>query len=419
MKLKYIKIENFRVIKQLELYLHPQLTVLHGDNATGKTALLDALAVGLGPILKHLPDINGISFKKYDLRQKAPYVRVELRSYEDIRWDCRQRLDKTSFITEALPKKIGLVQLKAYLDNIINGVQNDQSVILPVLVYYGAERIAFSFPENRKVFTRFGGLQGALDGKINLSTTKEWFITKESEEARESKERNNFNYKFHELEIVRQAVEKTFNKCKNLRSKINPPRLLIDFQNKTTLEISQLSHGFRTMLGLVMDLARRMVQANSHLDNPLNTEAIVLIDEIDLHLHPKWQQTILPDLMQTFPNVQFIVTTHSPQILTTIHKENIWQLEHCEEHGVCAYHPIIDPYGAESTDALHSIMSVDPRPQNLPEVKKYNQYLSLVNNGEYASEEAVKLRSELEKALEKNQFHIADMLIRKHKVLNS
>jgi predicted ATP-dependent endonuclease of OLD family len=79
MKLKDIKIENFRAIKALELSLHPQLTVLIGDNAAGKTALLDALAVGLGAILTHLPEVSGIGFKQQDLRQttqdqKAPYM---------------------------------------------------------------------------------------------------------------------------------------------------------------------------------------------------------------------------------------------------------------------------------------------------------------------------------------------------------
>ena len=246
-----------------------------------------------------------------------------------------------------------------------------------------------------------------------------WFVAKENKEAREVKERQYFNYKLREIEIVRQAVEPIIKECRNLRSELNPSRLLVDFQNEqpATLEISQLSHGFRTLLALVMDLARRMAQANPHLDNPLNEEAIVLIDEIDLHLHPKRQQSILPDLIRTFPNTQFIVTTHSPQVLSTVHKENIRLLKCCEELGICAYRPIIEPYGAESTEALQSIMQVDPRPQNLPEVEEYNRYLYLVNHGQYDSAEAIELRSKLEKVLEKSQFNLADMLIRKHKAL--
>jgi len=325
MKLKSIKIENFRAIKELELPLHPWLTVLHGDNAAGKTALLDALAVGLGPILTHLPEISGIGFKRHDLRQEtqeqiaAPYMRVELTSDENVQWSRMERRDKTKHTAKKFPDTVGLKQLHAYLEDIINGVQNNQPVILPVLVYYGTERAVFSSileTMNRKKFTRFGALNKALESKANFREAMEWFVTKESEEAREIKERQDFNYKLREVEIVRQAVEPIIKECQNLRSELNPARLLVDFQNKqpVTLEISQLSHGFRTMLALVMDLARRMAQANPHLKNPLNKEAIVLIDEIDLHLHPKWQQTILPDLIQTFPKTQFIVTTHSPQV---------------------------------------------------------------------------------------------------------
>jgi predicted ATP-binding protein involved in virulence len=430
MKLKSVKIENFRAIKELELPLHPQLTLLHGDNAAGKTALLDAIAVGLGPILTHLPEISGIKFKRHDLRQEtqeqkaAPYMRVELTTTQNVQWDCMLRRDKTEHTAKELPNTLGLKQLQIYLEDIISGVQNTQPVILPVLVYYGTERAVFSSTLeenkiNRQIFKRFNALNNALESNANFRGAMEWFVTKESEEAREGKKRQDYSYKLHEVEIVRQAIELTIKECRNLRSSLTPPRLLVDFQDKqpVTLEISQLSHGFRTMLALVMDLARRMAQANPHSEKPLNEEAIVLIDEIDLHLHPKWQQTILPDLMRTFPNAQFIVTTHSDQVLTTIHKENIWLLENCEERGICAYRSITEPYGAESPEVLQSLMHVAPRPQNLPEVKDYNYYLELVNQGQYDSVEARKLRAELEQVFAQSQFNLADMLIRKDKAL--
>jgi predicted ATP-binding protein involved in virulence len=401
--------------------------VLIGDNAAGKTALLDALAVGLGAILTHLPEVSGIGFKQQDLRQttqdqKAPYMRVKLTTDKNVQWSRMMRRDKTEHTTKELPETVGLKQLHAYLEEIINGVQNNQPVILPLLVYYDTERAVFSSileTINRQKLTRFTALNKALESKTNFREAMEWFVHKENEEAREVKERQDFNYKLREIEIVRQALEPIIKECRNLRSELNPPRLLVDFQNEqpATLEISQLSHGFRTLLALVMDLARRMAQANPHLDNPLNEEAIVLIDEIDLHLHPKRQQSILPDLMRTFPKTQFIVTTHSPQVLSTVHKDNIRVLKCCEELGICAYRPIIEPYGAESTEALQSIMHVDPRPLNLPEVEEYNRYLYLVNHGQYDSAEAIELRAKLEKVLEKSQFNLADMLIRKHKAL--
>ena len=92
---------------------------------------------------------------------------------------------------------------------------------------------------------------------------------------------------------------------------------------KNTLELDQLSGGQRAILALAADLAWRMAQGNPHLEDPLASEAIVLIDEVELHLHPSWQQRILNDLRRTFPNAQFIVSTHSPQVLTTVEPKNI------------------------------------------------------------------------------------------------
>ena len=102
---------------------------------------------------------------------------------------------------------------------------------------------------------------------------------------------------------------------------MEPPRFMVTIETggkSEKLALDQLSGGYRAVLALAADLAWRMAQGNPHLDNPLESEAIVLIDEVDLHLHPSWQQRILDDLTRTFPNAQFIVSTHSPQVLTTV-----------------------------------------------------------------------------------------------------
>jgi predicted ATP-binding protein involved in virulence len=99
-------------------------------------------------------------------------------------------------------------------------------------------------------------------------------------------------------------------------------------KNGVTLDIYQLSEGERGTLALVLDLARRLTQANPELEDPLTEgKALVLIDEIDLHLHPKWQRTIVERLERTFPSCQFIATTHSPQILGEVEPEKIYFLE--------------------------------------------------------------------------------------------
>ncbi len=450
MKLKNIEIDNFRAIKSLNLDLHPNLTVLIGDNASGKSTILDALAIGLGAVLSHLPEAKGNDFKPSDFRvypsgqndlfnddkgikalnKKARYMRVALCTINTpLSWDRIKRLDKTKRTSEELAniKKLGVKPLHHYLEDIIIGVQENKAIDLPVLVYYGTERTASPIPERQgkfqEMFSRFDALNNALNSKAHFKIAVEWFIAKENEELRAGKAQRDLDYILPELHTVRQAVEQTIKGCKNLRSQSHPPRLLIDFQNQTdstalvTLDLFQLSDGFRSLLALVIDLARRMTQANPHLKNPLTSEAIVLIDEIDLHLHPKWQQTVLGDLMRVFENTQFIVTTHSPQVLSTIHKENIWLLNYDEQEGIISSRPINESYGTASNETLHSLMNVDPYPQHLPEVQEYNQYLLLVHHGKYDTKEALQLRKKLATVFQEDYFTVADMMIRKHKVL--
>ena len=131
------------------------------------------------------------------------------------------------------------------------------------------------------------------------------------------------------------------------------------------------------------------------MDDPLKSEAVVLIDEIELHLHPKWQQRILADLQRTFPNAQFIVSTHSPQVLTTVEPQRIVELAR-EGDCIVAGAPAGATYGAEAGDVLSVVMGVKERPEN-EFTKALEQYRHLVSEGEGKSEEALALRRKLEK----------------------
>jgi predicted ATP-binding protein involved in virulence len=154
-------------------------------------------------------------------------------------------------------------------------------------------------------------------------------------------------------------------------------------------------------LGLVMDLARRMAQANSslsagghHIVNPLDLPAIVLIDEVDLHLHPKWQQIILTDLMRTFSSVQFIVTTHSPQVLSTVRRENIRVISQDVAGKALAVPPIAMTYGEPSGDVMHSVMQVDPQPPVI-EREALQRLTEWVDQGQFGTADARRLQQEL------------------------
>jgi predicted ATP-binding protein involved in virulence len=447
MKLKSVKIENFRAIGELELPLHPQLTVFVGNNADGKTTILDAIAIGLGAILTRLPNIKGRHFGKYDLRQLfkktvqhpkmtdslvkhreyAPFVRVTLTAETvektTIVWD------RTKTKSHEFASNIKLTQLHEYLDKIIPAIDKEEDVYLPVVAYYGTERAVLhnAVRNFNKDFGRYKALERALDADQRLSEMVQWFAFQEDMERRFREERQDYTLTLPTLEAVKKAICQIIPYSSNPRTLLNPLHLIVTiappgWNEPEILSLQQLSDGYRTTLAMCMDLARRLAQANPFygVDAGL-APAVVLIDEIDLHLHPSWQQTILGTLMQVFPSVQFIVTTHSPAVLTTVKADNIWQLERCQQNGICAYRPIINPYASESTRVLHSIMHVDPRPQHLPEVVQLQAYLQMVNHGEYETKQALVLRQQLEERLgtDEPSFNLADMLIRKHQVLGS
>lgn len=116
---------------------------------------------------------------------------------------------------------------------------------------------------------------------------------------------------------MRRAINLVFTHIHNPHIELNPLRLAVTI-NGETLDLMQLSDGYKTLLGLVIDLSMRMGLANPHLKDPLSAEAVAMIDEVDLHLHPSWQQRVLADLLRTFSNTQFILTTHSPFVVEAL-----------------------------------------------------------------------------------------------------
>ena len=158
------------------------------------------------------------------------------------------------------------------------------------------------------------------------------------------------------------------------------------------------------------------MQGNPHRDNPLESEAVVLIDEVELHLHPRWQQRILGDLRRTFPNAQFIVSTHSPQVLTTVEPQRIVELAR-EGDRIVAGAPAISTYGAETGDVLSVVMGVNERPPDNDFTKALDQYRRLVSEGKGESEKALALRRKLEELSPRDYaLNRADLEIRRRKM---
>ena len=420
MKLASVKIENFRAIRQLDLPLHERLTVLFGDNAHGKTSVLSAIAVGLGVIPTLLPDVTGINFKP-TIDRRLGYLSpgVLMRATNGIEWGRGKTFGRNPGLKQLL------LQLFAFIRE---DDPNEPQTELPIVAFYDTDRAALDVPRRRRnfrgEFPRYAALEGALSPRTNFRDFFKWFHAKEDEELREQKERRDFDYKLQELDVVRRAITEMIPGASDPRIKLHPLRFVVTLQAESGkpehLSLDHLSGGYRIMLALAADLARRMAQGNPHLDNPLDAEAIVLIDEVELHLHPLWQQRVLADLVRTFPNTQFIVSTHSPQVLSTVKAEQIVHL-YREDGEVLAEIPsaaTLATYGAKAGDVLASVMGVEERPPDNPFKKTLDAYVKLIGEGQGESPEALEYRLQLEALSPRDPaLDRADIEIRRQQVL--
>lgn len=380
MKINKLEITNFRAFTHAEFTFQPSMNLLVGINGVGKTTVLDALRVSLSKVL---PDLFGIKGSKLSLDQS------------DIRIGSQSLQVSCNFVYNELPfnlifkKQIGKVlfkdpsiardQLSEAPDiekttpDILGLFPNSKSAISkPLCIFFSTKRSILT-NKQASVSATAGGQAAAfseslLERETNLRTIAEWYEVQE-----ELGDEKPIGLKHNA--VIRDAIETFLPGFRNLRIDVSEgkPQFVIN-KNGTTLGLTQLSDGERGLLAMVLDLARRLSQANPELVNPLvEGSAIVLIDELDLHLHPKWQRTIIGNLTRTFPNCQFIATTHSPQIIPSVEPEQVFLLKDNE---------IIRPdrtLGMDSNWILKFIMDADDRPKGALEAIEIVE--NLINEG--------------------------------------
>lgn len=216
-----------------------------------------------------------------------------------------------------------------------------------------------------------------------------------------------------EIHFVTTAIENFIPEYSNLRVKRSPvPHMLVDKRGKT-IRLNQLSDGEKNMIAMVGDIARRLSIANPSLNNPLKGNGVVLIDEIDLHLHPSWQREIILKLNEVFPNCQFIVSTHSPQILSHVKAKNIFLLEQ-EKDNINIKKPN-ESYGKSTDRQLEDILGVDSRPTKIK--KRLKKLYKLIQ--EMKIDEAKKLMIKLDDEIEGREPELikANVLIKRKETL--
>jgi predicted ATP-binding protein involved in virulence len=442
MKINSIALANFRSFKSLEMTFERDITVIIANNGVGKSSILDAIALLFGRFLTRLPGVQGVGLSSADLRivkgeklAEAQRIWAEFDASTELkhltspfrpeispvfqasRSKARDQssLTKLNFLEKyPAPGKTGTKELDKLADSLVSAEAANQPYLVPLFAYYGTDRAVFNTPLRRRnfrnIFPRFDSMNGALHSASNFRRVFQWFHSREMEEAFEQRKRRSFSYADPDLAIVKRAIGNMFPHFKNPRTLLRPLRFVVDVlgneEEEITLSLDQLSDGYRTMLALTIDLACRMLEANppSAMKDPLKTEAIVMIDEVDLHLHPQWQQTIMPSLIKVFSKAQFIITTHSPQVLTTIEARCIRMLRN--ESGKSVIEIPNFSLGARSSVVLEDLQHVASRPP-LPIVHKFNRYKELIQKDLWDSVEGKKLRGELDAWSKNNETEFA------------
>lgn len=242
--------------------------------------------------------------------------------------------ESTGALGGGLP--IGAKSELSALDDIVGEIEKsiDLGVLLmPLAILLPTNRSVLDIPARLRSeagLAASSAYDGALEGGANnFCSFFEWFRDEEDLYNEEQVRANRGNDTLAEPElgrsripVVRAAIEALFPGGKNLRVERRPQRMTIEVRG-TRIDIAQLSDGEKCLLAMAGDIARRMVLAAPNEEKPLETEVVILIDEIELHLHPGLQRTILPRLRSAFPNAQFIVTTHSPQVLSSVQSKNV------------------------------------------------------------------------------------------------
>jgi len=366
MKLNSLQINAFRGIKQLDLAFSHQSTVLVGINGVGKTAILDCLAILLSHLINRITDTEEIPLSESDIYQGASETRNKITvSIEgrEASWTSLSRQNGKIISTTLEPRE----SVDSIIESVYSNLAENTLASIPLLVYYPVNRVVSDVDISLNItekpdFHQFTALERALSRKnIEFQAFFEWFRNREDIENEQI--RTEIGYRDRQLEAVRQAIQSLMPGYTDLRVRRLPLRMTLSKQ-KQELIINQLSEGEKCLLALTGDLVRRLAIANPALPNPLEGEAIVLIDEIDLHLHPQWQRAVIPRLEKTFPHCQFIVSTHSPQVISEVGRQNRIYLLRMTEYGLVAEW-IKDAYGKDTNFILEVFMETDERPEEI------------------------------------------------------
>lgn len=432
MKLTSIHLQNYRAHTDLRVEFNATFNVVAGINGSGKTSLLKGIAEGVAGLLWGIPNVPSSPLGEPAYAHvSALYVegRYRFEPLFPVTVKTEGRAVENDF-TITVKKASDVAQLafegRSPLRDLIQGRGNSQPtqehIVLPVVAFYRANRQWIA--ERSQVMkaameksSRHDGYQQWWDAAVNVSALQHWVIGKCLERYQRSSETGK---RFHEIDddelaLVNTALTAAIEGIGDLRYDMQQKSLLVSWQQaegdeQKTISFDHLSDGQRAVICLVADIARRICLLNPQLGKDVirKTPGVVLIDELDVHLHPRWQRRIVNGLKAAFPCVQFIASSHSPQVLGELQPEEIILLR---EGGTSQ--PQVS-YGLDSSQVLEEIMGASSR--NLKVDEKLKQLFEKIENGPL--NEAKRLLDELkESAPQIPELGRADALIRRKEVI--
>ena len=386
MKITSLNLTNIRSIETAEFRFQPGFNLIAGVNGVGKSTVLDVLRICLSRILPSTTKSRAkrMSFSVDDICSGFSFLDAELSMTVDVdefRFTRRQWREpivagSVQHLKKLRQEIINSERSRDRARNILRELEESKEVhdsdvfapskakfmiaarvagVVPNCVFFSTNRSVVSYSIRTKA-RAVGGESAAyaealVPRPMYLAQFADWMRAQKALAEEQSIARRH-------LQVLRLAVARFLPTYENLRPTDEESSRLIINQGGIELDVGQLSDGERGVLALVLDLARRLSQANPSLDNPLSEgHAVVLIDELDLHLHPKWQRQIVHNLTTTFPRCQFIATTHSPQVVASVEPDQVLLL---------APNEIIHPdrsLGMDSNWILRHLMEADDRPE--------------------------------------------------------
>jgi predicted ATP-binding protein involved in virulence len=335
MRIDYLRLERFRCFADREFTFRPGFNLIVGENGAGKTSLLEGLAVAAASWLlgirgydsRHIneDDVRRVSFQHGDtLKIEEQYPAIVYAKGEAmgtaLEWS-RSLEGKGGKTTQRDAKSI-----KGRAETAERLVRENGQVTIPLVSYYGAGRLwvpardmrGESERKEQLSDSRLDGYLFSIDPRINFADLFRWLKAERYVSLETGKDRFGFA-------AVKAAMRACIERCKSLDYSVTEKTLVVDIEGRGTLPFHLLSDGQRSMLALAADIAFKAAQLNPHLKDRVlsETPGIVLIDELDLHVHPRWQRHVVKDLRNTFPSLQFFASTHAAQIIGETPPEEI------------------------------------------------------------------------------------------------